>query len=53
MAIAIKRTPVLSGKASKDFITSLSTKQTSRSKESIEQVIANTKKILTNYRSGK
>lgn len=53
MAIEIKRSPVLSGKAAEDFIKNQGNHQTKESKESIATILANTKQILANYKSGK
>jgi hypothetical protein len=53
MAIAIKRSPSLSGKDARHFTKSLSKNKTNESKESIKRVIADTKKIMTNFRSAK
>lgn len=53
MAIAIKRTPVLKGKAALHFNTMLAKGKTKETKASISRSILDTKAILANYKAGK
>lgn len=53
MAIEIKRTPSLSGKAAEDFLKTSKTVSTKETRESIAEILSKTKKILSNYKTQK
>jgi hypothetical protein len=53
MAIAIKRTPVLKGKAAERFNALLAASKTHETKASIRNAIADAKAILANYKTAK
>lgn len=53
MAITIKRTPVLNGKAASNFNELVAKGKTKETKASISRIVSDAKAVLKNYKSKK